>query len=248
MQRACGSRALAGPQSLAAAAVTVLAVVPSADAAALHLRALAHYGEDGKLALLGATCLLYGLTCCVGLAAAALLVCCIYDAAAHWCHRAHFHSCQKKVRRVHEGLLNKKGELPLCPYCIEFIPNQSSPSKVVFLCGHRFHTDCANRWFQEHPEEAGRCPICEAASPPSTEDGAAGGDRTGAEAAASNSDTCNDEAQIFILKSLHRRYPEFVPESCVQRWASCHTEIWLSELTCPRYNSILSKHSQKQVL
>lgn len=42
------------------------------------------------------------------------------------------------------------------------------------------------------------------------------------------------EAQQFILSSLHRQFPEIIPDACLQKWSSCHTEIWLSELTCPR--------------
>jgi len=174
---------------------------------------------------LGAAVLLYATTCCVVLVASVLMLCCIYDAAAHWHHRAHFYSCQKKVRRVHEVFRNRKGEQLLCPYCVEEIGHSSRASgPVVFLCGHRFHTDCANKWFLKHPEKAGRCPMCE------------------------GSDGCcpaksNCESLSFILGSLHRKYPEIVTEANVNRWASCHTEIWLSEMRCPRYNSIL--HNRK---
>lgn len=173
----------------------------------------------------GAAVLLYATTCCVVLVASVLMLCCLYDAAAHWHHRAHYYSCQQKVRRVHETFHKQKGDQLLCPYCIEYIcPTARGSGPVVFLCGHRFHTDCANKWFLKHPDKAGRCPLCEGSK-----------------------DFCparsNCESLSFILGSLHRKYPEIVTEANVNRWASCHTEIWLSEMRCPRYNSIL--HNKK---
>mmetsp|Transcript_55350 Transcript_55350/g.113004 ORF Transcript_55350/g.113004 Transcript_55350/m.113004 type:complete len:272 (-) Transcript_55350:146-961(-) len=206
--------------------------------------------ELHPFAVRSATIFLYGLTFCIGLAAVVLLVYCVFDAALHWCHRAHFHSCQKKVQQVHEVFLKRKGELPLCPYCIESISSQSSPHKVVFLCGHRFHTDCANKWFQSHPRESGRCPICEVASDgqvtAATEGKEVDKEKEQAPEVAVDSkrvafsgNTSTDEAQSFILDSLHRRYPDIITKACVERWASCHTEIWLQELARPRYNSIL---------
>lgn len=200
--------------------------------------------------------LLYCVACIFVLACAIFLVCCMYDAAAHWRHRSHFHSCMKKVQRVHEVCQKPKGESLLCPCCVEFISNEASPSKVVFLCGHRYHIDCVNKWFKEHMELGGRCPICEGprlsnqatskananacnctalAKVPAT-DKLEGGD--GNEAGG----VCvKDEAECFMLGSLHRDYPEIITEACVQRWASCHTEIWLAELVCPRYFSIMHK-------
>lgn len=176
----------------------------------------------------GAEFLLYMTSIVLGVASSALLVCCMYDAGSHWRHRARFHSCQKKVQRVHEVFLSKKGEMPLCPCCVETVSSQPSPSEVVFLCGHRFHIDCTNRWFQQRPELAGKCPICECRPDVDTQKD----EETGAV----------DEAKTFILSSLHQQYPEIVPAENVQRWASCHTEIWLSELSCPRYYSIFNKH------
>lgn len=286
-------------------AVAVFTATP-ASAATLSLRAPHVVLGHGKLALeaqemasLGATALLCGIACCIGLAAASLMACCIYDAVAHWCHRSHFSSCQQKVQRVHAAFLKRTGELPLCPCCVEFISNQPSPSKVVFLCGHRFHMDCANKWFCEYPEKAGRCPICEGAHcgpcaadlAPATKKAVGGGvaatvgesasgpgtpliganggaaltgsphapAATAAAAAAAaelmedSGDLMpskaaadregSDEAQSFILGSLHRRYPEIIPKECVQRWSSCHTELWLSELTCPRWHGRYSPQS-----
>lgn len=272
----------------AAAAIQVAAglfFAAPVGAATLHLRAphvvLGHGKltlEAQELASLGATALLCGIACCIGLAAASLMACCIYDAVAHWCHRSHFTSCQQKVQRVHAAFLKRTGELPLCPCCVEFISNSPSPSKVVFLCGHRFHMDCANKWFCEYPEKAGRCPICEgsptlftkkaigassgteAGSSTPLVGGSNGGVAAGAvgtppppvvECGAAESDwplqkpdrEGSDEAQSFILGSLHRRYPEIIPKECVQRWSNCHTELWLSELTCPRWHGRYSPQS-----
>lgn len=222
-----------------------------------HPFAMTYHTVHYELVPLGAAVLLYGVTCCVVLVAAVLMVCCMYDAAAHWCHRAHFHSCQNKVQRVHEVFLRRKGEQLLCPYCVEFISNSSrSSGPVVFLCGHRFHMDCANKWFREQPDKAGRCPMCEAitcGSGAKTNKSAASATVTGptnaartdnccGEAAMTSVDSTNDEALSFILGSLHRTYPAIIKEENVARWSSCHTEIWLSELRCPRYNSILHKH------
>jgi hypothetical protein len=189
---------------------------------------------DGKLnadhSLLmqsAATILLYGVTCCMGLTVAVLMICGLYDAAAHWSHRSHFHSCQKKVQRVHEVFLNRRGELPLCPCCVEFVSNQPSPSVVVFLCGHRFHTDCANYWFLKYPNKSGRCPICEGADAYDNE-------------VKNDADEMSspDDAKRFFLNTLHERYPDIIPKANIKQWSQCHTELWLSELKCPRYHSI----------
>lgn len=172
---------------------------------------------------------------------ALLLVCCLWDAATHWQHLARFRACERKVRRANEAFSSRKGELPLCPYCVEPITQQPSPSKVVFLCGHRFHTDCCNAWFLQSPTSGVRCPICEvdadAYSFPAIYEALKGANEC--------SDGQIDEAQTFVLLSLHKQFPEIIPEACLHRWTSCHTQIWLSELTCPRYNSVLKKHRQK---
>lgn len=168
--------------------------------------------------------LLYGLTSCAALAAGALILCCFYDTASQWHHRARFHSCKRKVQCVHEVLLSRHGDLPLCPHCVEFVSDQPSPQAVVFLCGHRFHMDCVNR-------NCGACPICQPQKP--VEDS---GNLDGEWA---RSSLCTqDEAKPFFLRSLSRQYPEIIDQECVQRWRECHTEIWLSELNCPRYASV----------
>lgn len=242
------------------------------DPASLGLGHGGLWAEREKLVEIGATILLGTLACCAGAAAAALTVCCVYDTASYWYHQVHFHSCLRKVKRVHKVFSRFKGELPLCPYCVETITCQASPQKVVFLCGHRFHMDCANRWLLENPgKKAGRCPICcEGASawapvadkPRATTDGGAitdgpraaapaklqesirgSAEETDAPSIDSNEEaedpsmdySVSDEALAFILGSLHRRYPEIIPKSCVTRWFSCNTELWLTELACPRW-------------
>jgi hypothetical protein len=191
----------------------------------------------------------------------------MYDTASYWYHKVHFHSCLRKVERVHGAFSRRKGELPLCPYCVEIIADQASPQKVVFLCGHRFHMDCANRWFLENPgKKAGRCPICSEGplgfpdvQAPADDTGEDGGvedlenehvlaradadplprvsevDSSDGVPALDLNDSVSDEAQGFILNSLHRRYPEIISAACVKRWLSCNTELWLSELKCPRW-------------
>jgi len=176
-------------------------------------------GSRFKLVPLGAAVLLYVVTSCVLLVTTVLVLACLYDAAARWLHRARFYSCVRKIRQVHEVFRKRKGEQLLCPYCVEPISSSSKFSKpVVFMCGHRFHKECANRWFVENPDKSGRCPTCETIE-------------------VSSHTKC--ESLAFILVSLRRRYPDIISEENVNRWSSCHTEIWLAELRCPRYNSIL---------
>lgn len=255
-----GQRPLAGLQA-AFLAAWVAAVLPR-TADALHLRSLpssafvdgpapsvegyevlnhGRFGLDTKgMAALGGHVLLYVVISAVALSISLLLVCCMYDAAARWCHRAHFHACERKVERVHKAFSKRKGDFPLCPYCVEPISNQPSPSKVVFLCGHRFHVDCVNKWFCEAPSKAGCCPICDdmGAQAMDAEQPEANGE-------AADATSANDEAQSFILQSLHRLYPEIIPKACMKRWASCNTEIWLSDLSCPKYHSILAKKNMQ---
>jgi len=220
-----------------------------------------------KLLERGATVVLWIVACCLGAAAVVLAICCMYDIASYWYHKVHFHSCRRKVERVHGVFSRRKGELPLCPYCVEIIADQASPQKVVFLCGHRFHMDCANRWFLENPgKKAGRCPICsegplgfpdlQAAVSTSSCPSPLGAGAPTATVSVDAKECCqdcrevdssdgvlapvlhdsvSDEAQGFILNSLHRRYPEIISGACVKRWLSCNTELWLSELSCPRW-------------
>lgn len=176
---------------------------------------------------------LYVLSSCLMLAVFTLVMCCMYDTAASWLHRARFLSCERKVQRVHEVFLSLRGELPLCPHCVEFVSSQASPNTVVFLCGHRFHMDCANEWFVERACKAGRCPICEGRAPV-----------LGLEV--EEQPSCRDESKCFLLRSLRKQYPEIISEECCNRWAHCHTEIWLSELSCPRYTSIFNREARER--
>merc|ERR1719468_154172 len=163
------------------------------------------------------------------------MICCLWDAIAQWRHWARFRACERKLRRANDAFSNRRGDLLLCPHCVEPISSQPSPSKVVFLCGHRFHTSCCNAWFSESPGCTGRCPICEFDAETAAPGGEADADPHAIK------DGCNDGAQSFVLRSLHRQFPDIIPEACVQRWRSCHTQIWLSELTCPKFNSPLRK-------
>jgi hypothetical protein len=235
----------------------------------------------------GAAIVLYGISSVIGLVVTGLLVFCLYDVMAHWFHAMRFHTCQTKVKRVHDAFLSRQGELTLCPYCVTSVSNQPSSSHVVFLCGHRFHMDCANRWFAEEPQHSGRCAICAGASvrprkaADSTKEGKLStrsprphnalahltddfGQAPGCEVCdrglsenpeivkyaeegqgyndedSNNSMNSWDEAKNFMLHSLHKEYPDIIKEADLERWCSCHTEIWLSELHCPRYKSIFA--------
>lgn len=188
---------------------------------------------------IGAAFLLDGVTCIICLGAAVLMAACIYDATASWRHRAHFRSCRKKVEGVHAVLnCRMKGGMPLCPVCVEPVSMRPSPFQVVFICGHRFHMKCANAYCRESPNaRAGACPMCE--GPESAEAPSKGVEAPDAMCEFSNSiQNCASETKAFILRSLHQKYPDIVTKACVERWRSCHTEIWLQELECPRYQSI----------
>lgn len=184
----------------------------------------------------GLSVFLWTVAVLVGIVAFVILVCCVYDVGRSWCHHAHFRACEKKLRRVHEAFLRERCEVSLCPFCVEPISKHASNSKVVFLCGHRFHTRCANAWFVDNPGSTTKCPIC---VDPQEEH------RSGNKSSCDEDDACDyghvDEAQKFILKSLHRRYPEFINKTLVRRWASVGTEIWLQELTFPGYKSFLKQ-------
>jgi uncharacterized membrane protein YphA (DoxX/SURF4 family) len=186
----------------------------------------------------GASFLLYGIAILVGLAASAVAFLVIYDVGRAWWHHSNFWACERKLKRVHEAFLEQRFELPLCPCCVEPLKRQASPKIVVFLCGHRFHTSCANAWFRD-TANATRCPICVEEH---KQDSARVSEGTDGEIATLADGGTADEAQRFILRSLHRRYPEFIPETFIRRWANCGTETWMQELAFPRYNSLLKKH------
>mmetsp|Transcript_138269 Transcript_138269/g.359334 ORF Transcript_138269/g.359334 Transcript_138269/m.359334 type:complete len:262 (+) Transcript_138269:91-876(+) len=241
--------------ALVAAAVALLVSPQPAAATSLRLRSLqpsvvfgsgghAIHGLHGMdLVALGETVLVDSFLICIGVAISSLIVLCLWSAVSQWCHWAYFRACERKLKRVNEAFGRRHGELPLCPYCVEPISTQPSPSKVVFLCGHRFHTHCVNAWCSSSQSDSvsngsnGRCPICEDAADSAAS--AESGDQQSNDDSAD--DGCNDEAQTFILASLHRQFPEIVSEDCVQRWANCHTQIWLSEMCCPRPKCILHK-------
>lgn len=185
--------------------------------------------------------LFYGISGCASVILAVLMVCCVVDAIQHWRHWARFSACERKVRRASEAFSNRKGDLQLCPCCVEPLSSQPSPSKVVFLCGHRFHTACCNFWFLDSPTAAGRCPICEGVGRKISAE-LTGDQEDENESTAGGS---NDESQFFTLLSLHKQFPEIISEECVRRWAKCNTQLWLAELTCPQYNSILQRHRNK---
>lgn len=181
----------------------------------------------------------------LGLAWVLLSICCVYDTLAHWRHRARFGSCLQKIRRVHDILMEASGDLPLCPMCIDWMPKCDDAQVynrrlIVFLCGHRFHADCANFFFDDHPSKMGRCPICDLPHSLTCQDNVHLGEACVHETEACRAMNSIDEVKAFFLASLHTQFPDIVKEADVIRWRSCHTEIWLSELSCPWYYSIFS--------
>jgi hypothetical protein len=182
----------------------------------------------------------------LGLIFALLMLCFVYDMFSHWRHRAHFMSCRDKLKRVHEVFQKPHdGELPLCPVCVHSVTNAPSSRVVVFLCGHRFHTDCSNRWFREHQGTSGRCPICELPHSYSCDHPKDNSLFCESKSLASSPVNVVDEVKHFFLSSIQHQYPEIIPESAVERWGSCHTEIWLSELRCPRYQTLFDKCNRR---
>lgn len=172
----------------------------------------------------------------------------LYECLAHWWHWSRFRSCQAKVQRVHDSMQNPGDKSRLCPYCLDYLSGCAS-SKVTFLCGHSFHFRCMNDCYKSC--KSGLCPICDVAAktpdtPPTSGAGVdsasiSEGDGDEAQAGVAEQPAAGDEAQYFILRTLQRRYPDIVSEECVRRWASRHTEIWLSELKCPSYHSTLRR-------
>jgi hypothetical protein len=177
----------------------------------------------------------------LGLIFSFVMLCCVYDTIAHWRHRAHFRSCANKLEQVHEVFLSADAELPLCPICVNSVSHTNPTRAVVFLCGHRFHTDCANRYFRHHKGMSGRCPICELPHSYSCEHPGDHSLLCESKSLASSPVNSVDEVKSFFLSSLRHQYPDIIPESSVERWSSCHTEIWLSELKCPQYQTLFDK-------
>jgi len=207
-----------------------------------------HWLHGADLARFGENLLVDTFLISIGLAITALIVLCLWSAVSQWCHWAHFRACERKVKRANEAFGRCHGEFPLCPYCVEPLTSQPSPSKVVFLCGHRFHTHCCNAYAAasgQSDSSGGHCPICQDSPGAAAEAGSA---RKLAAPSPSDDDSlndgCEDEAQTFLLASLHKQFPDIITEACMQRWAKCHTQIWLSELSCPRQKCIMHKRCQ----
>mmetsp|Transcript_112011 Transcript_112011/g.157019 ORF Transcript_112011/g.157019 Transcript_112011/m.157019 type:complete len:218 (-) Transcript_112011:55-708(-) len=175
-------------------------------------------GEEGRAVVMAM------LLCSAGFLSVTLFIlvaCCLLDTALSWKHRATYYACRQKVQQVQEALMKGKEDLSLCPCCVETTQYTQPQKKVKFICGHGYHLHCVNRWFQEHPNSVGSCPVCEGET--------AGGD------------TPRDEAQTFILHSLHRRFPTIITKECMDSWEGCNAELWLTVLKCPRYSSLFSK-------
>jgi len=147
------------------AAATVSATAPAAQAVPVQA-ALAAEGEKdaGTAGETSTSSLLMALSFSVGLASASLVACATYDGIARRRHAARFMFCRTDVQRVQQVLLKGEGEVPLCPYCLEYIHNTWLKSKVVFICGHGFHLDCANKCLSQAQFSAGACPLCAEAS------------------------------------------------------------------------------------
>mmetsp|Transcript_104267 Transcript_104267/g.299839 ORF Transcript_104267/g.299839 Transcript_104267/m.299839 type:complete len:250 (-) Transcript_104267:71-820(-) len=230
-----------------AAAALLAAVAPTAEATMLRLRGVFPQGGNVHasthsafvvhgidLAVVGEISLMVSILVLIGVAAMLLLVYSAWSAIDQWRHWARFRAVERKIQRASEAFNRPQDELLVCPCCVEACSSKPSPSQVTFLCGHRFHTDCCNAWSKAARSTAaiGHCPICENGPRCSGKQGEAS-ERT-AIPAQPPIDDCNDEAQYFILSSLHKQFPEIITEECVQRWASCTTHIWQSEMTCPR--------------
>ncbi|CAK9094924.1 unnamed protein product [Durusdinium trenchii] len=203
--------------------------------------------QSGSVAAIASTlCILATL---FSLILAALVVCVILlDRALSWKHQATYYACRRQVQRVQEALMKGKDNLSLCPCCVECTLNTQAPKKVKFLCGHGYHLDCINSWFQENPQSVGCCPVCEVGK--LQQERQKGQSwlsvchelrSCGSEKGEVCIDAPRDEAQTFILHSLHRRYPAIISEESLERWAGCNAELWLTELACPRYSSIFKK-------
>lgn len=153
-------------------------------------------------------------------------------------HRARFHYCKAKIQRIHDVCQKTSGEMPLCPICIDFLPSPrhsetyiywKAENIVTFLCGHRYHLDCANSYVAMDPKTQ-QCPACD--------NGVGGCLKNGDEV---EDDSGNGESKAFMLRSLRGMFPDIISHEEVQRWRSCHTESWIVELRCPHYVSIWNR-------
>lgn len=182
---------------------------------------------------------LCGIVVAIFLLSCIVVVLCVYDGIAHWRYVAYFRDCRSQVLRIQS--MFEKTNLQLCPICIKKVNHAQSSQNVIFLCGHGFHTECANRWYRKEGQDHGICPICNVCDNQRPTCGTC--DEIG-----ENMDAApvgigfRGEDKAFYLRSLSERFPEFVTKECARRWANCHTELWLQELDCPRYQSIFTWH------
>lgn len=170
----------------------------------------------------------------------------IHDPLVQWWHRPRFERCLAKITEVHKmlGAPSSPSAPPLCPICVKTMPKPPSRHVIVYHCGHSFHVDCSTCWFLTHyPDKPNFCPICELPHSCS----ATNKDSAGRVAEAAQAEIAADEVKAFFLSSLRSQYPEIITEACVHRWAKCHSETWLEELKCPRYQSFFNSKSQAQI-
>jgi len=185
--------------------------------------------------------------CAVGIAVVMLsLGAAACDLIMNWRHRSRFNTCLKKIEHVHRVMVQASGEMPLCPVCIDSMPRCAGDHQkghgrqtIAFLCGHRFHVDCVDAWFTRHPKSQGQCPICHLTYS-LTASQAEHPEEEAIELDACRSMNSVDEMKDFFLRILQEQYPDIISDENFQRWRSCQTEIWLSELECPWYNSLFS--------
>ncbi|CAJ1346761.1 unnamed protein product [Effrenium voratum] len=198
-------------------------LVASAAASKFRAAPQARHFEEGRAMVMAMLCCMAGL---LTLVLAVLVVCFLLDTTLSWKHKATYYACRRKVQRVQEALMKGKEDLALCPCCVECTSTTQSQKKVKFICGHGYHLHCVNRWFHENPNSVG-CPVCVGQPEELREP--------------KECDCPRDEAQTFILHSLHRRYPAIITKECIHSWEGCNAELWLTELACPRYSSIFNK-------
>jgi len=169
--------------------------------------------------------LLCTFTGCLALGFLLLVVCLLYDTVRAMRHRARYRSCHSKVMRVHNAFQEHREER-LCPCCLDPVTIDPQVDVVTFLCGHRFHLACANEWLKRHHGFGKVCLICH--GPWSLPDNM-------------KAENAINDGKLFHLQRLHEMFPDIIDTPALERWCSCHTEIWLSEIQCPRYSSIFAR-------
>lgn len=209
----------------------------------IGLRTAQHGAESHGIRPLGVDFVLHsGFGGWVALFASVVLVHVASMIVRDWRRHSKLRTVQAKVQRASEYFHGLHGDLTLCLCCVEFIPS-SSPSAVNFLCGHGFHTACANEWHERHKSTCpGRCPICEGQwrrssfrAPEDEEENielcqpcysASGGNQ---EAVSSDADSV-DYARLFALQSLCEKYPGIMTQSDSERLASQPTAVLMSDI------------------